>query len=51
MQMILGSLEGSRLSVVEAAFAKISSGRSSVAYARVRDAYDSSKHPEVCNGR
>jgi hypothetical protein len=52
MDMILGRLEGSRLTAVNQAFDKLDAqGRGSVPYTKLRETYDGKKHTDVCNGR
>mmetsp|Transcript_21582 Transcript_21582/g.15796 ORF Transcript_21582/g.15796 Transcript_21582/m.15796 type:complete len:184 (+) Transcript_21582:2415-2966(+) len=52
MDMMLGQLQGSSLEIVTKAFEKLDIHRkSSVAYQKIKDTFDGSKHPEVCNGK
>lgn len=50
--MILGELSTSRMQVVDAAFAKLDvAGRGSANYTKVKETFDGTKHPDVCNGK
>ncbi len=52
MDLVLGGLEGARLSVVQEAFRKLDTRQMGfVPYAKVRETFDGKKHPDVCNGR
>lgn len=49
--MILGTLEGARLQAVNEAFDKLSNGRVSIPYTKVKETFDGKRHTDVCNGR
>lgn len=52
MEMILGKMSPQRRQAVQQAFAKLdTSGRGSVPYTKVRDAFEPKKHPDFCNGK
>ena len=52
IDMILGEFGGVRAKAVAEAFDKLSDGRGvPVPYNKVRESFDSRRHPDVCNGR